>query len=171
MNVTCPACKTRYSVDDARVPPSGVTIKCPKCAHTFVAKPPRSKSAVALPGSVEPPSSRAPSAPHRRSESAVALPGNRAGSIAESATSIGDLDLGLDDDIPLPPSRPPSRNVPAGPPPFSSPVSPAQTERPALGGDDALEFISDKASMAQLEAPSGVPELKVRRRNGRVEGP
>ncbi|MEM7674931.1 MAG: zinc-ribbon domain-containing protein, partial [Myxococcota bacterium] len=169
MNVTCPSCKTRYSVDDARVPPSGVTIKCPKCTHTFVAKPPAAKSAVALPGSVAPPSRGLSGA--RRSDSAVALPGNRAGSIAENETNIGDLDLGLDDDIPLPPSRPPSRNVPASPPPFSSPVSPAQTDRPALGGDDALDFISDKASMAQLEPPSGTPELKVRRRNGRVEGP
>ncbi|MBX2810873.1 MAG: zinc-ribbon domain-containing protein, partial [Myxococcales bacterium] len=37
MNITCPSCKARYAVDDARIPPTGATIRCPSCHHTFVA--------------------------------------------------------------------------------------------------------------------------------------
>lgn len=62
MNVNCPSCQTRYQVDDARVPPSGVSIRCPSCGHAFVAKPP--PAAVPLPGSAAP-----------QPPSAVPLPG------------------------------------------------------------------------------------------------
>ncbi|MCB9650189.1 MAG: zinc-ribbon domain-containing protein [Deltaproteobacteria bacterium] len=168
MNVSCPACKTRYSVDDARVPPTGVTIRCPKCSHTFVAKRPdtsRASSAVALPGSV----GRATPAP--RGGSAVALPGSVGASApatpppassAFNTDGLDDLDLGLDDD--LPPSRAPARS--AAPPP------PARAHQNAVGDSGMLDFIDDTRERASLK-PGGPSqsELKVRRRNGRVEGP
>ena len=208
MNVTCPACKTRYSVDDARVPPSGVTIKCPKCAHTFVAKPPRPREPVALPGAIAPPAPGSrPSAasgpavplPGRAADTggavplpgstgapgsrsppgggavplpgspvasgAVPLPGNVESRVADAPTNIGDLDLGLEDDIPLPAPKAPAGSF--GAPAFGPPP----TETPALGGDDALGFINDKAGLAQMGERSHNPELRIRRRNGRVEGP
>lgn len=37
MRVSCPNCNARYKVDDERVPPSGVTIRCPKCQTRFTA--------------------------------------------------------------------------------------------------------------------------------------
>ncbi len=239
MNVTCPSCKTRYSVDDARVPPSGVTIKCPNCGHTFVAKPPRARSTVALPGSVAPPSASAPpaaptagreprttvqprtqqpgavplpgtKAPNTegpvplpashpppppagpRAGSAVALPGSvesppslggpRAGSAvalpgssdpidrapsrgASASTEMGELDLGLEDDVPLPAPKHPA----PGPMAFSSPAD--QAGDLALGGDEVLDFIGDRAGGGPDQGPSHHPEFKIRRRNGRVEGP
>jgi predicted Zn finger-like uncharacterized protein len=85
MNVACPSCQTRYSVEDHRIPPSGVTIKCPKCSHSFVVKkdqpPPRELSAVPLPG-----------VPAQRAGTAVPLPGSRASNIPDFATdpSLGD---------------------------------------------------------------------------------
>ncbi|NJK90035.1 MAG: hypothetical protein HC923_12040, partial [Myxococcales bacterium] len=38
MKVSCPSCAKRYSVDDARIPPTGVTIRCPNCQHQFEAR-------------------------------------------------------------------------------------------------------------------------------------
>ena len=199
MNVTCPSCKTRYSVDDARVPPSGVTIKCPKCGHQFVAKPPSARSAVALPGAVaaEPPTEARPSGvpppqpgpagapvplpgrtappPPQTAGGAIPLPGtsNRAvplpGSVgtvgpnmASASTQIGDLDLGFDAEAPLPAPR----GAPLNNPPIPNrPPAP----RSALGGDQVMDFINDQSNLGG--PPMHHPEYKVRRRNGRVEGP
>ncbi len=247
MNVTCPSCKTRYSVDDARVPPSGVTIKCPKCTHTFVAKPPRARSAVALPGAVaappppSPPGSGPPSGPQgavplpgRQAPAgpgavplpgrqaslagavplpgesaplapaapaapppnptpgpvpdpaaglggAVPLPGRTAGApgavplpgsiesrVADAPTNIGDLGLGIDESVPLPAPKPSGPGLPSFDPPS---FAPPPDESPALGGDQALDFINDQASLANMGPASHNPEFRIRRRNGRVEGP
>ena len=35
MQISCPSCSAQYSVDDARIPPQGVSIKCPNCGHNF----------------------------------------------------------------------------------------------------------------------------------------
>lgn len=170
MNVSCPSCKTRYSVDDSRVPPTGVTIRCPKCSHTFVAKrpdasPQRQQSAVALPGSVGTPEAPPPS----RASSAVALPGSVAqqSRIPPSSTDAGDLDLGLDDTPP--PSPSPAGGIPSDLP------APRASSGPAQSFDDGvLDFIDDnvgRAGPGAGEARSASIEYKVRRRNGRVEGP
>lgn len=162
MNVSCPSCKTRYSVDDSRVPPSGVTIKCPKCSHTFVAKreeepavplPGRSESPVPLPG---------------RKSSAVALPGSVADSAPDDDLDLdGDLDLGLDDDLDLPA---PARTDLPGLPSASAPPPAPRGQKLADSG--VLDFIDETKDRAG-GAGGGIAEteLKVRRRNGRVEGP
>src|SRR5262245_47649213 len=46
MDVSCPRCKTEYEFDDARVPESGVTVKCTSCNHVFRV---RKKAAAAAP--------------------------------------------------------------------------------------------------------------------------
>jgi predicted Zn finger-like uncharacterized protein len=188
MNVSCPACKTRYSVDDSRVPPTGVTIRCPKCGHSFVAKrpdaAPRDSSAVALPGSV------ARQTPAPRGGSAVALPGSVAraapppsapsmpaaprpapsgGMNIPAPTTDPGLDLGLDEDL-LPPASAPAAPPSAPPRPAAAPA-PARSQN-ALGDSGMLDFIDDTRSRASVK-PGGPSqsELKVRRRNGRVEGP
>ncbi|MBC7792898.1 MAG: zinc-ribbon domain-containing protein, partial [Clostridia bacterium] len=35
MDVRCPVCSTEYELDDARVPESGLQVKCSKCGHVF----------------------------------------------------------------------------------------------------------------------------------------
>lgn len=163
MNVSCPSCKTRYSVDDSRVPPSGVTIKCPKCSHTFVAK--REEAAVPLPGR----SQSAVPLPGRKS-SAVALPGSTAPSSPGPSDDLDlddDLDLGLDDDLDLP--APSGTDLPglashAAPPPAPKSQS--------LAESGVLDFIDETHERAGGgRAGIAETELKVRRRNGRVEGP
>lgn len=169
MNVSCPSCKTRYSVDDSRVPATGVTIRCPKCSHTFVAKRPdagaRPQSAVALPGSV---ANDRPAAP--RGSSAVALPGSVAGN---SRIPAATTDAGLDDDLDL--------GIEDTPPPSPSPAPGGYTDLPAPRAsaaqaqsfdDGVLDFIDNTADRAGVDGarPTSI-EYKVRRRNGRVDGP
>lgn len=176
MNVACPGCQTRYSVDDGRIPPSGVTISCPKCHHSFVVK---KDAAVALPGTQRPGSG------------AVALPGAKGGAVPlpgsrslppvkpPPSSSTGELDLGLDlDDLsgtsqgsltPPPRSAPPPPKT-APPPPRSMP--PAQNRGKPLADTGLLDFIDDTAQRANVRgAPGATSELRVRRLNGHVEGP
>lgn len=177
MNVACPSCSTRYSVDDARIPPSGVTIKCPKCQHVFVAKkdqassaPARAGSAVALPGSV--------AAGSRGG--AVALPGSQAQRSAppkQRGPEDDELDLGLDEPTshaqkPLGAPHGPEDRLPPPPKKATPAGGTREPPKPAKSATAALDFIDETASRAGADKGSGhAPELRVRKRNGRVEGP
>ena len=35
MILTCPSCDTRYSVDGAKFPAAGRTVRCAKCGHSW----------------------------------------------------------------------------------------------------------------------------------------
>src|SRR5262249_51517354 len=35
MNVACESCGARYDLDEAKIPPSGLTMKCFACLHSF----------------------------------------------------------------------------------------------------------------------------------------
>ena len=41
MVITCEGCSTRFQLDDARVPAQGIRVRCSRCKHAFLAKPPR----------------------------------------------------------------------------------------------------------------------------------
>ncbi|MEK6606210.1 MAG: tetratricopeptide repeat protein [Myxococcota bacterium] len=45
MRVSCEQCGAAYRVDDARVSSAGVKLKCPKCKHVFVVRPPETAPA------------------------------------------------------------------------------------------------------------------------------
>ena len=38
MIVTCDACKTNFTVDESRIPPEGIKVRCSKCKHVFLVK-------------------------------------------------------------------------------------------------------------------------------------
>jgi len=57
VKISCPSCAAAYELDEARVSPSGLNIKCPKCKKPFTVHRPKSeaakpgaKPAVPLPG-------------------------------------------------------------------------------------------------------------------------
>ena len=41
MVITCEGCSTRFQLDDARVPAQGIRVRCSRCKHAFLAKPPQ----------------------------------------------------------------------------------------------------------------------------------
>jgi predicted Zn finger-like uncharacterized protein len=70
LRVTCPTCRAAYAIDERRVPPSGLNVRCPKCQQAFPVRPPEvSEAAVALPDRV---SAVRPSAQAEQSAAPVA---------------------------------------------------------------------------------------------------
>src|SRR5260370_41840119 len=76
LKVECDSCKAPYQVDERRVPPAGLKMRCPKCGHSFLVSsgrigaapnpqapagpppsPPQTASGVGVPGSGSPPPS------------------------------------------------------------------------------------------------------------------
>lgn len=49
MKVTCEKCNAQYDVDESRIPPDGLTMKCPKCMTSFNVKPKDTEVAAAKP--------------------------------------------------------------------------------------------------------------------------
>lgn len=45
MIISCPACSARYAVDATKIGPRGRTVKCAKCAHTWLQPPPEDAGA------------------------------------------------------------------------------------------------------------------------------
>ena len=112
MRIACPGCKSTYSVDDGKVPPAGLNMKCPRCSTVFAVKPPVARAPLAGP----PPGAVAAMATASGS-GAVPLPGRGQGA------------------VPLPgvapfaarPTPPPAGG--AVPLPGTSPFAPAPTPR------------------------------------------
>ena len=46
LKVECEACKAPYQVDERRVPPTGLKMRCPKCGHAFTVAHPDTKGPV-----------------------------------------------------------------------------------------------------------------------------
>ena len=74
MQISCPSCSAQYNVDEARIPPQGVSIKCPRCQHQFVVPAPDASGAVPLP-------SASSAVPLPGASSAVPLPGASSGAV------------------------------------------------------------------------------------------
>lgn len=49
MVVTCPECKVKLKIDDAKIPAQGARFKCPKCSSAIFVKPPEQKVATVPP--------------------------------------------------------------------------------------------------------------------------
>src|SRR3954447_7319149 len=80
MRIQCPNCPAMYELDDGRVPPAGLSIKCPKCKSGFVAHRPEDGSQMArttaakipLPGTPRPAAQ-----PQKPKGNAIPLPGTQ----------------------------------------------------------------------------------------------
>src|SRR5713101_8946349 len=119
MRIQCPNCPAAYELDDGRVPPAGLSIKCPKCKTPFTVhrpKPADGKAAgqkIPLPGTGAAPPAKAPAAragatgKQPRAKGAVPLPGTQVfasapppGSDPFAAPEMGAVPLpGLDDEM------------------------------------------------------------------------
>lgn len=77
MEVRCDKCQARYRVDDARIGPQGLTMRCGKCQNTF--KVMRSAAAVPPPDGPPPAPAARPAAPQRATPSPAAPANEGAG--------------------------------------------------------------------------------------------
>src|SRR6185503_5787050 len=70
MDVRCEKCQTEYELDEARLKPGGVTVKCTNCGHMFKIRK-RSNTNVGAPPAKEPqPAPPAAAAPPARARPA-----------------------------------------------------------------------------------------------------
>src|SRR4249920_2748597 len=55
LKIECESCKAPYQIDERRIPPTGLKMRCPRCGHSFVVKNPSAPAA--------PPPAAAPAPP------------------------------------------------------------------------------------------------------------
>jgi predicted Zn finger-like uncharacterized protein len=121
LKVECEACKAPYQVDERRVPPTGLKMRCPKCGHAFTVSNPDAKP-------VAPPVSK-----HTiMGVSAVAPPAPAAPAAASRAPAAPIGELPMDED--LLPQLPAAKAKPPKPPP----PRPAPLPAAPLGEIDEL---------------------------------
>src|SRR5579872_1119749 len=58
LKVECESCKAPYQLDERRVPPAGLKMRCPKCGHSFLVTNPNAPGAAATPAA--PPAAPSP---------------------------------------------------------------------------------------------------------------
>src|SRR5258706_416368 len=54
LKVECESCKSPYQVDERRVPPTGLKMRCPKCGASFVVNVPAKDAGAELPAVARP---------------------------------------------------------------------------------------------------------------------
>src|SRR4051812_36925843 len=193
MRIQCPHCPAVYELDDGRVPPAGLSIKCPKCKSGFPVHRPEDGSKMArtlpakvpLPGSAKP-KDGAPAAPRKTqpamapqsqksSGSAIALPGTAQTPPASVAASPRATSASV---IPLPGTQPAQKSVPVAKRPAT------QTgiqKQPAIQKQAAFvppppeelptEQIDDAIPLPGLDAPLPTPPSTSRREIPAIELP
>lgn len=179
MKISCPNCPAAYELDDSRIPPAGLSIKCPKCKAPFTVHKPKPgeevKGAVKgvpvpLPGQAGPakpaaPKTKAPSAA-AGAKAPVPLPGleehgqgqaSPGPAHADGAVPLPGLSDAFGDDFaapPPPPSMPPASRRAA--PPASGPAVPLPGLDDAFGSEDAGHTSVDFRPHAPAD-PGAVP--------------
>lgn len=167
LKVECESCKAPYQVDERRVPPTGLKMRCPKCGHTFlVTDPSKAGAGPAGPAAPGGPKAKAtmvgagafgksPAAPSANRQPA-------APPVPPPVPPIEDDGLALPAVRPSPPKPPPPVAKP--PPPVAKPPPPVPAAAPAppvtaLPGLDDLDLPA-LAGDAGLPAPANRPAPK-----------
>jgi cellulose synthase operon protein C len=139
LKVECESCKAPYQIDERRVPPTGLKMRCPKCGHSFL---------VTNPGAAPPPPPAKPAAPPKTT---VMTGGGQPGPPAKPPpvpAAAKKTMVGV-----APPTAQPPRPPPA---PISPPTAPAM--RAALPSDFPAALGSlDEVDLPLVRADSEAP--------------
>lgn len=164
LKVECESCKAPYQVDERRVPPTGLKMRCPKCGHTFLVTDPSKGAAAPAAGGAAP----APAGgPPKAKQTMVGVGAFGAGKPPPMPPKPGMAPPVVppmpppaaaappaDDGLALPAVKPaPPKHRPAPPPPAAAPPPPPQVAAGGLPGLDDLDLPS-LASDAGLPAPA-----------------
>ena len=185
LKVECESCKAPYQIDERRVPPTGLKMRCPKCGHSFM---------VASPNAAAPPPPAAGSVGAGQKAEAV-----RSAFPSDFPAALGSLD---EPDLPvvsadLPATKAPTIDLPAAkkvaprpikPPPTlpGKPVSPIPAVEPVPFGEIDLDLPAVAAELPDarrpavpkaptpfpaLGLPSSVPGLPATKRGAEIDLP
>lgn len=165
LKVECESCKAPYQVDERRVPPTGLKMRCPKCGHTFLVTDP-SKGAAPAAGAAPAPAAAAPKPKQTmvgvgafgagKAPPMPAKPGMAPPVVPPMAAPVTAAPPPDDlDGLALPAVKPSVPKVrPAAPAPMAAPApAPPQIAPGGLPGLDDLDLPS-LASDAGLPAPA-----------------
>lgn len=165
LKVACAGCKSPYQVDERRIPPAGLRMRCPKCGvsllvtaeGTKLADPPKPRAAAAGPtndsGLAGRTATPAPDPQDERNRpTRRALPAVSSGiSLEKAGPSALDIEAG-DIDLPALPAAEPTR----------SPIAPMAKPMPSFGDLDAIADLpvagSDEA-FGRIDFDSDLPAV------------
>src|SRR6476660_5631896 len=114
LKVECESCKAPYQVDERRVPPTGLKMRCPKCGHTFLVTDPSKGSAPRVNAAPALPKQTAP----KKATMVGLMPDARKGAPPPPAMPDLELDVALPAIKPAAPAplpKAPNRPSPAAP--------------------------------------------------------
>jgi predicted Zn finger-like uncharacterized protein len=174
LKVECESCKAPYQVDERRVPPTGLKMRCPKCGHTFLVTDP-SKGAGAAPAPPQAPGAAPADRPKMKQTmvgvgafgagKAPPMPAKPAAAAPPPAAPPGPPPFEFDDGLALPAVKPSVpkvvRAAPAAAPP---PAPPPQMAPSSLPGLDDLD-------LPALAGEVGLPAAVNRQAGPRYGGP
>src|ERR1019366_6974043 len=171
LKVECESCKAPYQIDERRVPPTGLKMRCPKCGHSFLVTNPNAPAAPARPGAPPGPP-RAPkptmvgigmgeTAPPPPPPAAPAGPPKAPPPVSAAAKRTM---MGVAAPVPMAPPAPPpppqAARQPVAPPPSAPPQSPGlPSDFPAaLRGMDESDLPVVSAGLPVVSA--GLPAVR-----------
>ena len=176
LKVECESCQAPYQIDERRVPPAGLKMRCPKCGHSFLVLNPKNQAPAPAPAKepVPPPSKGAP--PEAlASEPALERSPSRSRLPSDFPAALGFLD---EPDLPvvsadLPAAKTPGPNLPVAKNPAPRPApratnpglatkTPASAfPRPGPFGDVNLDLPAIPANLPEARrSPPKPPPLR-----------
>ncbi|HSO37569.1 MAG TPA: zinc-ribbon domain-containing protein, partial [Labilithrix sp.] len=165
LKVECESCKAPYQVDERRVPPTGLKMRCPKCGHTFLVTDP-SKGGAAAPAPGAPPADRP-----KMKQTMVGVgafgPGGKPPPVPAKPAAPAAPAPPFDDGLALPAVKPAAPRIPTmarpAAPPAAAPPPPLATlpglddlDLPALAGDVGLPAAVNRAPAHHRMPPAPV---------------
>ncbi len=169
LKVECESCKAPYQVDERRVPPTGLKMRCPKCGHTFLVTDP-SKGGAAGASAAHPqvPGGAPPDRPKMK-QTMVGVgafgPGGKppvpGAKPPVPAPAQAPPAPSFDDGLALPSvksaPRVPTMVKPAAPPPVTSLPGLDDLDLPALAGDVGLPAAVNRPPVHHRMPPAHAP--------------
>lgn len=164
MKITCERCSAQYDLDDKRIPPSGMTMKCPACLHSFVVRRSGATQPAAPPIPVPPipvpPPAAAPPAKREIElssfdEGPTPLPASAPGMMAPDPDEI-DLPAPKIDTPELPAPKAPGRAVAIPPPRPPAAAMAPRPSPPPLPTEPSLPPVRATAGPDEIDLPAPV---------------
>ena len=165
LKVECESCKAPYQVDERRVPPTGLKMRCPKCGHTFLVTDPSK-------GGAAPSAGGAPSSKPQMKQTMVGVGAFSGGGKAPPMPTKPaappmppPMAMPEDDGLALPAVKPPvprgaakpsSAAMPVAPPPVYAPPQIAAGALPGLDDLDLPALVGEVGLPATVNRP-GAP--------------